>query len=74
MILPDKHILLQHTLIAIGARLLDCLDKPFTVSELWGKVRNFPEIGTFERFTLSLDFLFILGAVKFDNGLLRRSH
>jgi hypothetical protein len=52
--------------------LLKCLDRPRTVPALWDSVRAVPEIGTFERFALALDLLYILGAVRLENGILHR--
>lgn len=73
MILPTKHILLQNSLIGVGAILLEKMEKPLTVSDLWVKVRSLPDLGTFERYTLAISFLYIVGAAEFDNGLLRRT-
>lgn len=72
MILPSKHLKLSNTLIGAGAVLLKCLDSDKTVTSLWTATRALPEINSFERFTLGLDFLFIIGAVDFNEGLLRR--
>lgn len=72
MILPSKHLKLSNTLIGVGAALLKYLDSDKTVTSLWSATRSLPEINNFERFTLGLDFLFIIGAVDFKDGLLRR--
>jgi len=72
MILPTKHISLNQSLIGLGALLLKKLDRPRTVSGLWRKVRLVPEVGTFQRFVISLDFLYALGLIQFRNGLLNR--
>ncbi len=71
MILPNKHLSGSESLVGIGALLLAHLEKPTTVSALWSKVREKPEIGSFERFALSLDFLFTIGAVYFSGDFLR---
>lgn len=70
MILPDKYIPESNTLLAIGGILLTNLHRRRTLSSLWSKVRKEKPIGSFERFVLAVDFLFILGAVKFENGFL----
>jgi hypothetical protein len=57
MILPSKHIDAERSLLGVGAVILGYLDQPKTVTGLWEKVRNLPQIGTFERFTLANDFL-----------------
>lgn len=72
MILPTKHLKLSNTLIGVGAVLLRHLDADKTVTSLWAGTHFLQEINSFERFTLGLDFLFIIGAVDFKDGLLRR--
>ena len=72
MILPNKHCKLSDSLVGAGAIVLKNLDSDRTVSSLWGRVRNCPEISTFSKFTLTLDFLFIVGALEFSDGILRR--
>jgi len=72
MILPSKHLKLSNTLMGVGSALLKYLDSDKTVTSLWSATRSLPEINSFERFTLGLDFLFIIGAVDFKDGLLRR--
>lgn len=74
MMFPTKHISLSSSLLGIGAKLLRHIDQPRTVTSLWNDVRDYPEIRTFDRFTLALDMLFVLGAVAFKDGLLRRPH
>ncbi len=73
MILPTKHIRLTNSLISVGAVLLKYIDNNHTVTALWNTVNILPEVKTFERFTLGLDLLFIMGAVEFQDGLLRRA-
>lgn len=72
MILPNKHIRLQNSLLGVGAVLLRNLNTPQTVTSLWGGVRSLPEVKTFERFTLALDLLYCVGAVDFEDGILRK--
>lgn len=72
MILPDKHSKLSNSLFGVGAIILKQLDSDKTVSSLWYKVRLFPEIANFEKFTLTLDFLFTIGVIEFNEGLLRK--
>lgn len=72
MILPTKHLKLSNTLIGVGAILLRHLDADRTVTSLWVGTHSLSEIKSFKSFTLALDFLFIIGAVDFKDGLLRR--
>ncbi len=73
MILPTKHIKLSNSLLGASAVLLKHIDNNSTVSALWNTANILPEVKTFERFTLGLDLLFMIGAVKFQDGLLRRA-
>ena len=73
MILPSKHIKLSNSLINIGALLLNRLDGRYTVTLLWDKTRNLPELKNYERFTLGLDLLFMLGLIEYRDGLIMRS-
>lgn len=72
MILPTKHIKLSNSLISVGSVLLKYIDNNHTVTALWNTTRILPDIKTFERFTLGLDLLFIMGIIDFQDGLLRR--
>ena len=72
MILPTKHIKLSNTLLCVGAFLLGQLESNRTVTSLWTATHLLLEVTTFQRFTLGLDFLFMIGAVEFKDGLLRR--
>jgi len=77
MILPTKHIGLHRSLIGIGAEILSLVDEPMTVSRLWEEFKRLrPESEThripFDWFVLSLDLLFILGAVSYVQGRVYR--
>lgn len=72
MILPTKYVSPARSLLGIGGLLLTRLDRPRTVPALWDAIRAVPEVGTFERFALALDLLYMLGAVGLENGLLHR--
>jgi len=73
MILPTKHINTSRSLIGTGAEVLKFIDKPQTVSTLWYNSKSIPEIKTFEMFTLTLDFLYLIRAIKFENNFIRRA-
>jgi hypothetical protein len=72
MILPTKYISNRYSLIGVGAVIIERLDKPKTVTSVWEAIKQNPEIGTFERFILGLDFLHIIGAIEIKEGLLQR--
>ena len=72
MILPTKHIDTKRSLIWLGGLILERLTKPRTVTFLWENLRKYPEVGTFQRFSLALDFLYTIGAIEFQDNMLRR--
>lgn len=72
MILPSKHIPISRCLLNNGAVILNELKTPNTVSSLWEKTRNIPEISTFEKFVLILSMLYSIEAIELSDGLLRR--
>jgi hypothetical protein len=72
MIYPNKTIELKYTLLGVGSLILSELNSPQTISSLWEGVRNREEIGSFEKYVLTLDFLFLLGLVIMDDGVIRR--
>jgi hypothetical protein len=79
MILPTKHIRPERALLTIGADMLERLRQPMTVSRLWDEVRGRrnnaaePAPINYDWFVLALDLLFMIGAIEFDRGLLRKS-
>ena len=72
MILPTKHIRLSNSLLNVGVVLLKHIREPRTVTLLWNDTRSLPEVRTFGRFSLALDLLYMLGAIDFQDGLIRR--
>ncbi|MFM6843145.1 MAG: ABC-three component system middle component 6, partial [Dolichospermum sp.] len=64
----------NHSLLGVGAKILEQLYQPKTVSSLWSAVYATPEVATFERFVLTLDLLYAIGAIDMEMGLLRRCH
>jgi hypothetical protein len=78
MILPTKHVRADRALIGVGAEALDILKQPMTMSRLWDEMRGRRSLHSpnapidYQWFILSLDLLFMIGAVDFDRGLVRR--
>jgi hypothetical protein len=78
MILPTKHIRPDRALLTVGGDMLGCLREPMTVSRLWDEIRlrrggeNQPSPINYDWFVLALDLLYMMGAVEFDRGLIRR--
>lgn len=78
MILPSKHISQHRALFSIGAVVLNYLTEPMTVSALWEAIHLQDESFSlssihYTTYVLTLDLLFMIGAVGYENGLLHRS-
>ena len=73
MVLPNKHLPLNRSLLSVGGKILEILsDRPRSVSSTWEELRNLNNTTSFEQFTLATSFLFALGAVDLEGGNLRR--
>ena len=72
MILPNKFIEEKDSLLYVGALLLDKLDVPSSVSELWNQVNDNNSVNNYERFIITLDMLYILNLIELKNDKIRR--
>lgn len=80
MILPTKHLSQDRALLTVGARLLTHLTRPKTVSALWEEISHAPNVADgkratlrYDAYVLALDLLFLIEAIKLQNGLLYRT-
>ena len=64
------HLRCGHSELVLGAMVLSHLDRPSTVSGLWEVVADKPETGSFHNFVLTLDYLYAIGAIDYERGLL----
>lgn len=78
MILPSKHLSQDRALLTVGATILRLLSEPKTMSALWEEMLHLAP-GTkmsphlrYDGFVLALDILFLIGAIDYEDGLLRR--
>lgn len=72
MILPTKHITAHEALIGAGALILETASKPVVLSRLWEDVKTNSSIQTYERFILTLDMLYIIGAIEIKGIMIKR--
>jgi len=72
MILPNKHVKLSNSMLNVGAVILGQIDDVQTITMLWNDSKIKDEINSFEKFTLGLDFLFMLGLVDYEKGVIRK--
>jgi len=73
MILPDKYISIEETMLGLGAVAYRKLETPQTVTNLWRFMMRVPQVATYERFLLSLDLLYALGMIEMHEGTIRRT-
>lgn len=74
MIMPDKNIRLGNSLLGMGAHILSQLQASETVSSLWEKVKTNTAINSYEKFVLTLDFLFMLNLIDLQKGIIVKVH
>ncbi|MBR6995768.1 MAG: hypothetical protein IKH96_07075 [Ruminococcus sp.] len=72
MILPDKNIKLEYSLLNCGAIILMELIEPQTLSLLWDKVKKSKFIVSYEKYLLVLDYLYMIKAIELKDGLIVR--
>jgi hypothetical protein len=71
-LLPDKQLRVVDSVIGKSALLLSVLDRPRSVTDAWERSRTNDFVRSFDQFVLALDLLFMMNAVEYSNGLLRR--
>ena len=70
MILPDKYVNVDKSLLGQAAQLLASRRVDQTVTELWSTMHGLEDSWSFDRFSLALSLLHSLGVVNLENGIL----
>lgn len=72
MLLPDKHISFAESLLGFGSFVLDNINQPITVDNLWRQFQrqavSYPAFQAFDNLVLALDALFALGLVEINKS------
>ena len=74
MILPEKHVPLEESLFGFGAYLLQNMQEPIHVENLWDiyksdyKQKRYPVNFSFDEFIMTLDYLYIIDGIKLDES------
>ncbi len=68
MIMPNKYIKEEDTLLGASAVIFENLVNAQTISELWDNVHDDESIYNFERFILSLDLLYLLNIIELNKN------
>jgi len=78
VILPTKHILPERALISVASEVFSLIEKRATVSSIWNELKDkhremmrYGEV-PFDWFILSLDLLFVIGAIEEKNGIIKK--
>jgi hypothetical protein len=71
MILPDKYVRERSSILGQAAYLLSIRRLSMTVSDLWSEIGKADREMSYDSFVLSLDLLYLLGAVDLTDGILR---
>jgi hypothetical protein len=66
MLLPDKYVPLDQSIIGQVRHIIDARRKNQTVNDLWNRTLSSEPDLTFDRFSLILTFLYSLGVLQFD--------
>jgi hypothetical protein len=76
MILPSKRLRIDLSILGSGGEILTHLSEPKQVSRIWDEIKK-TEIEkstdskiTYDWFILSLDFLYLLGVIEIDDGVI----
>jgi hypothetical protein len=76
VILPAKHLKPDRALLGVGKEILAVLTTEYTVSELWETIQQRRHRSasplSFDWFVLALSFLFAIGAVSLEKGIVSR--
>lgn len=72
MIMPSKYLREDEALVGISAALLPLVQKNDNLTALWESAKKIDTIGSFERFILALDILYLLGLVDLHNDKIVR--
>ena len=72
-LLPNKHVPADRSLFGIGTLVLRELGAPSTVSRVWDRLKEKPEVGSYGVFVSALSYLYTIGAVEYSQGLLNRT-
>jgi hypothetical protein len=70
--MPSKYLKEDEALIGVSAALLSLIEGNGNLSETWESAKKIKAIGSFERFILALNFLYLLDLVDLhENKIVR---
>lgn len=72
-VLPTKYIPIDFSILGIAAALAAELRPNDTVSSLWDRVADNPQIRTFDRYAAALTLLYAGSLISNEGGILRKN-
>jgi hypothetical protein len=78
MIMPSKHINFSQSLLGFGSYLLQKLEAPKTIDDLWNEYlydynnEMFTAYQTFDNLILTLIFLYSINTIEEKNGIIKK--
>lgn len=72
MIMPNKNVTVRYSLLHCGALVLSELKESDTVSSLRERTKKHEAFSSYEKFILTLDYLFTIGVIALRDGLIVR--
>lgn len=77
--MPTKHIKAENALIGVGGEILCLLDRDKPVTTLFHDLQGLRAVNAsatiqFDWFLLALDFLYVVGAIRHEAGLIKRAN
>lgn len=70
--MPSKYLQEDEALIGVSAALLSLIEGNGNLSEIWESAKKIKAIGSFERFILALNFLYLLDLVDLQGNKIVR--
>ena len=74
MLIPAKHISFSESLLGLGSYLLNKLNKPKSIDEIWKELqidienKIYPTNHNLDNLTMSIIFLYSIGSINEING------
>lgn len=64
LLLPTRTRQIDRSLLFVGSLIIERLDRARSLSSVWESLKDSKSVGSYSRFILALDMLFILNVIK----------
>jgi hypothetical protein len=72
MILPNKSTSFTKSILGIGSQMLLFTEEVHSVSSLWQIIKETYKNISYQKFILTLDLLFSLGLIEYQEGMIKK--